>query len=370
MRLKVQTIKTLVWFAIALLVAAIIGLLVYIFLNVVPVIQDKQKKRSKDLAAKIQKAQDVQPTIKARERTAGIDGSQLDNVRLLNITGRDPPPPEVAVDPTDANKPPPLQPITEVLTVSHIIVSALDASRSFATVKYLGETPAVTQPPTATPPGVAPPRHKPQTLQGYVEVGTTLKSPYDKAPFNGKVVAILEDGVEFEWGGERVKLTPPQLSDDFAESRVMPGLEDGAAVDDSGKIPATDESAAATPRSSRSSTTESIASGTHDWYIGTEELARLESEGEAMLAEIEFATTVVKSENNKMRLQLKKVPEGSLAHQRGFRDGDILRAINGQEMSKQSSIVDYVKSNSGQTRFSIELDRLGSKVTKVFTLAR
>jgi type II secretory pathway component PulC len=131
-----------------------------------------------------------------------------------------------------------------------------------------------------------------------------------------------------------------------------------------------DETAAETARRyPATALAESKQINDHDWYIGTDELARLEKEGEALLNEIELSMTVPKSEK-RPRLQMKVVPEGSLAHQRGFRNGDILRTINGEEMSQKSTIISYIKANPRQSTFAVEIERLGSRVTKVFTLAR
>lgn len=369
MRLKVQTIKTLVWLGCALACAAILGLLVYIFLRVVPEIKDANKKRQKDLTARIQKAVAVQPTIKARERAQAINWPQLENLHKLNVTGKEPPPPPPPEEIVDGNTPPPLQPIHEVLVVRSVIAKSNDPSGGFATIHYKAdpETPPL-PPPVTVAPGVVPPRHVPGTVGGYIQVGDSLRDPYNKAPFNSKVVAIAQDGVEFEWGGERVKVMPPTLSQDVGAARTLPGLDDGdpsaAGADATGGGAAVD-----TRRTNPAALAESKAINENDWYIGTDELARLEKEGKELLDEVELATTMVKSEK-RMRLQMKKVPEGSLAHQRGFRDGDILRTINGEDMSNKSNIVKYFEANSRQSKFSIEIERLGTKVTKVFSLAR
>lgn len=368
MRLKVQTIKTLVWFGCALSCAAILGLLVYIFLRVVPEIKDANKKRQKDLTARIQKAVGVQPTIKARERAQAINWGELENLHKLNVTGKEPPPPPAPDEIVDGNAPPPLQPIHEVLVVRSVISKSNNPSGGFATIHYKAdpETP-LPSPPVTVAPGVVPPRHVPGTVGGYIQVGDTLRDPYNKAPFHAKVVAIAQDGVEFEWGGERVKVMPPTLPQpqDVNAVRTLPGLNDTDPSAAGGDASGGAESRRANP----AALAESKAINENDWYIGTDELARLEKEGKDLLDEIELATTTAKSEK-RMRLQMKKVPEGSLAHQRGFRDGDILRTINGEDMSNKSNIVKYFETNSRQSKFSIEIERFGSKVTKVFTLAR
>lgn len=369
MRLKVQTIKTLVWLGCAIAGAAILGLLTYIFLRVVPEIQDKSKKRQKDLSSRIQKAVSVSPTIKARERAQAINWPELDNLHKLNVTGKEPPPPPERTDSTDENAPPPLKPIAEVITVRSVIAIDGAPTRGYATIAYVGDPDPPINPPPVPVSGVVPQkqaRHKPQVSGGYITVGDTLRDPYDKPPFSAKVVAVLNEGVEFEWGGERVIVSPPLMAPIDPDPETMPGLDDAEAVDVTGGGAGTDVAPQRAPRVPQAETT---AVNDNDWYIGTDEMARIEKEGESLLNEIELSITTPKNDK-RPRLQMKVVPEGTLAHQRGFRSGDFLRTINGEDMSQKSSIVDYIKRNPKQSVFSVEIERLGTRITKVFTLAR
>src|SRR5262245_47430176 len=115
MRLKVQTLKSLLWVANAVVGAAIVALLLYLVLHVRVKAPKEHRLDQKTLDAVVA----VKPSIETRERTAGVNWPELENLHKLNITGKDPPPPPTPED-VNPNRPPPLKPIEEVLVIKNI----------------------------------------------------------------------------------------------------------------------------------------------------------------------------------------------------------------------------------------------------------
>lgn len=362
MRIKVQTLKTLLWLLIAVAFAAILGLLVYIFMRVVPIIKDTNKARARGIEKSIKTALAVSPTIKARERSTGLNWSDYENLRNLNVTGKEPPKVE---DPTASATPKSLdlKKVEEVLSIKYI-VSGNTANDSAVAIKYKDEpdTPPPPPPPAGGSATVSSGPAPVRILEGFLRVGDSLKTPYNAAPYNGKVLNIYDYGAELSWGDGKVIVLPTEMPKNRDPVKKM--WDNGGA---GSGVDVVGDSATRVQRNKESKPLDDKSD--NDWYIGTDELARFDTEGEALLGEIELGVTMVKSEN-RQRLALKKVPEGSLAYQRGFREEDVLRSINGEEMSSKSAIVDYFKNNQQLTSYKIEIERRGSKLTKTFRVAR
>jgi hypothetical protein len=357
MRIKVQTLKSLLWIGNALMGAAILALFVDLWFNV------KQKgPREWRLDKKVfEKAIAVSPSIETRGRTSGVNWSQLRNLHELNVTGKEPPPPPPP-DESTTGPAPPLKPITDVLEIKALIYASDDSSIRAVSLRYKEDGDGPPRPPPPAPP-VDPERERSpvRSDRAFVRPGEMVRAPYDQAPFFGKLVEVRLDGAIFSWGGEDVLVAPREMARDVAPVREYAGV-DGATPTAPAETAEAREERAALAR-------ESKALGEHDWYIGTDELERIARDADALLAEINFGSTYVASEK-RTRITLKEVPEGSLAFQRGFRERDILKRINGEEISSTAYISDFVKRNPNVRIFTLELERLGTRVTKTFQLAR
>jgi len=358
MRLKVQTLKSLLWFGNALAAAAILFLLADLVMNV----RVKAPKEWRIDEKELQKAMAVKPTIESRERGTGINWSQLESLHKLNVTGKEPPPPPENV--TTPDSPQPLKPIADVLQVNFITYFSNDSTQCFAQVHYKEDGPVGLRVPEPAVPYDPRVRSKVRTLANFHQVGDSLRAPYDKEPFNGKILDILEDSVKFSWGGEEVVLTTPQLANASTVSEMS--SPDGGADAAEGAEPKKSEPK---PPPAPAASRESRQISENEWFLGTDELTRLEKEGEALFNEIAIGTIFSKSEN-RPRLSLTKVPEGTLAWQRGFREQDILRRIDDEEISSKSFIVEHLKKHANRSRVTLEIERMGTRITKTFQLAR
>src|SRR5690606_22612715 len=167
-------------------------------------------------------------------------------------------------------------------------------------------------------------------------------------PFLGKVKEITPDGIVFSWGGDDVLLQPGEmarLAD--GDVKTMPGLDEP-------KL--SDEELARRMAEAR----ETRQVGEHGWFIGTEELDRLEEEHDRMLAEVEVGMKY-DAGSQRALLQINEIPEDSLVAQRGFEKGDVLLSINGEPISSKYAAIQYFRQNSNSTKFNVEIERRGTR---------
>jgi len=210
-------------------------------------------------------------------------------------------------------------------------------------------------------------RTVPKVLDSFIKIGDELRAPYNEAPFFGKVMGITGDGVRFQWGEEEITLETPKMPDDPGADGlgVMGGIgPDGEPIPGS-------QLQAKKPEEPKQR--ESYKINEHAWFIGADELERIESSHEDLVAEIGVKNMYIpgtNGEKGRLRLVVDKVPEGSLAYQRGFREGDILRTVDGETIQSKASVVSYFKRNTTKEAFTIEIERLGAVVRKTFRVAR
>ncbi len=354
LRMKVQTMRTLLWVGNLAVILAIGALLVKIFLGT-------RQKGPANLFAyldkeKIEAAAEVPPV----EVGDGGRGAQhwplYDATHSLNVTGKEPPAPEV-VDTTEAEAVPDLKPIVDVLRVDLMTISP---EGSWAKIRYLEDGPLGVRPSQATPArtvlGGVRPREEPRLSPGFAFAGDDLRAPWDGAPFHGAVKAITFDGVVFEWGGEEVLLRPGELARPETPAKTMPGLDDPKMSEDE-----------LARRIAKAKVSRPI--GEHGWYLGTDELDRLEEKHEELLAEVGVGMTYSRSEGRPL-LQLNKIPSDSPVAERGFEEGDIVLSINDEPISSKYAAIQYFRQNPKTTKFNVEIERRGSRITKVFETAR
>lgn len=355
-RIKVQSMRSLLWLGNFLVFAGIALLLVQIFVA--------SRSKGKLLASMPQEKIDDQlkgdASIQKSARGQQMDWKQFHNLWELNVTGKEPPPPP---DPTkDAEAAvPTLTPIENCVAVD-LVQYAKNQQLAWAQLRYLEPDmdPALTSP-TTTPEIFYDPGSARIALDWY-QPGAALRGKYAGSPFSAKIVEILESGVKFSWGGEE-KLVPMRMVKDTLEGvpgavQTLPGLD--------GKPTGGGTLA---PSMSAEEKKETRQLGENSWFIGTDELERVEREHDAMLDEIKIKSEY-SARDKRTYIKLTKVPEGSLAKQRGFLEDDVLRRINGEEITSKMFVVNFVKEHPGVSTFTLELERRGTRITKSFQIAR
>lgn len=355
MRLKVQTLRTLLWLGNLLVIVAIAVLLGQAYMAT----KGKGKKKVSPFLPpeRIEEALKAEASIKQRESSGAQAWATYDSCYRLNITGKEPPPPPPPDDPREII--PNLKPITEVIRVDMFVVGA---DGGYASVRYLEDghlgMPANTAAPT--PSGIPGKRAPANRAEEFVRPGANLRSPYDKPPFLGKVLEITPKGVRVSWGGkDDVFVVPDQLDRTGTQApRTMPGLGDNPASE-------------AEIASHREQIRASRQIKDHSWFIGSDELEQIQNEHEEILKDVGIGVTMSREDQQpRPLLKLTKVPSESLVAERGFEVGDILHSINGEPISSKFAAIQYFKQHQNLSTFNIEIERRGSRITKVFEIAR
>ncbi|MFH0946043.1 MAG: PDZ domain-containing protein [Planctomycetota bacterium] len=349
LRMKIQTIRSLLWIGNLLAISGIALLIGKLYVGNRP----GSKMFEYIPPDRISKAMEVEATIKVADKGPNRDWGLLDNCWKLNVTGKEE---AKKVEKAGGDEPKPkLKPIEEVLRVEMMIAAG---TRSRASIHYLedgdGDTPAGKSPPRPFSPEAG--RHVPVPAPNLLQVGDALRSPYDGDPYLGKIQEITSEGVKFTWGGDDVVLQTSELDRALDKPRQLPGLHDGP-VDEAQLAMDAEQAKLSRPLDD------------DGWFIGTTERDRIIAEQEDLAAEIGVGPAYSKREK-RMYVKITKIPEGSLAEQRGFKVDDVLRRINGTDIVSKSDLIRYIQKHPDQPRYSIEIMRRGTRITKTFQIAR
>ena len=114
--------------------------------------------------------------------------------------------------------------------------------------------------------------------------------------------------------------------------------------------------------------TESRKIDDDTWFIGTKEKDRITSDYEKLWSEVTWSVQRHK-EDRRQYLMVSKIPEGSLAKERGLEEGDLLRSINGRPIVNKSSVFQYFEENPSFRIYRVEIERRGKRMTRVFQVA-
>lgn len=374
-RVKVQSLRTLLWLGNAAIILAIVGLLAVIVINF--------KKRKGDFApfdtARVKKEMEKGPTIDIGKDDSGRGQfSKYASVWDLNITGRDEVVAKVDEAPTEVAAAVP--PIADELGIE-MVVTAAESTLRMVELKYKKLEAATTPTPSGAPNarGVAPPagagpgagatatteRSVAKTSFKLLREGDPLQDPYDKAPYNAKVVQIASDEVIFSWGGKEEALPVPKLNDvSLTPPKTLPSIPNLPNArpntgDENGEVAA--DQPVIDP-------TESRKIDENTWFIGTKEKERIKADYEKLWSEITWSVQRHK-EDRRQYLMVSKLPEGSLAKERGLEEGDLLRSINSRTIVNKSSVFQYFEENPNFGTYRVEIERRGKRLTRVFTVA-
>lgn len=353
LRLKVQTLRSLLWLGNLIALVGIILVIVKMYLGAT----GKSKIFERIKNKRIVEAMKVEPSIKGRSTDNSRDWDLFESCWTLNVTGKEPPKPVEVID--EAPEAPKLRPIEEVIQVDMIVAMGDDIG--YCGVRYIAEAEdgggAINQPVGRMGGGGAGGPPPDQSLDLH-SVGDELREPWNAAPFEGKVLAVTPDVVRFSWGGEEHELCPEKTEFlEPPEGGVRKMSLDGKSQD---AEPDPD-----LPRGEAAK--ESRALNEHDWFIGSEERDRIIKDQEKLKKEFDLSFTFHKGQP---LMTLTNVPAGSLAAQRGFQKGDIIRSIDGKPVRNKNALVRHLNSSPDQSRYDVVLERNGKVIHKKFSVAR
>jgi hypothetical protein len=375
-RVKVQTLRTMLWLGNAVVILAIVGLLAVIVINF--------KKKKGDFAPfdtnRLKKELQKGPSIDVDKDDGGRGQfNKYTSVWDLNITGREEAVAKVDDTPKDVVSAVPA--IAEELGIE-MVVSAAESTRRMVELRYKKLEAALPTPTSGAPNarGASAPVSGPGATAGatapnersvaktsfrLLREGDVLQDPYDKAPYNAKVVQIASDEVIFSWGGKEEALPVPKLTDvPMSKPKVQPSVPGlpNARTDDEATA---DETPSDEPPIDP---TESRKIDENTWFIGTKERDRIKADYETLWSEVTWSLERHK-EDRRQYLKVAKIPEGSLAKERGLEEGDLLRAINGRTVVNKSSVFQYFEENPNYRTYRVELERRGKRFTRIFQVA-
>ncbi len=356
LRMKVQTTRSLLFLGVFLGVAAILFLVSRLFIDL------KKKTLFPQIPPdKISEAANKASPSKGVEASGSGEGARdYKAARViweLNITGKEPEKPaDVAGSQPTAQTEKKLEDVINVM----LLFWAPEPEKRCAKIAYDEDLNATPVPANAVvAPGTNRGRQKPETLPTYKRIGDKLRAPYDGPQYNGKIVDITKEAVICEWYGKQVEVKPSRIDTSGVDKKPvqkLPGLDpnDPDASQPAEMIELKNDS----------------PMGANGWFIGTDTRDLVERDYEKLLDTIELAPDFDPRVRGRIRLKISKLPDDHLAAKRGFEVGDVIKKVNGVDISSKASLANYIKENKSLSNYSIEIERRGSTITKEFRIAR
>ena len=180
--------------------------------------------------------------------------------------------------------------------------------------------------------------------------GDPLRPPYDKEPYNGKILKIEADRVTFSFKGKDVVLTPPFAGEDEGERLKGTGAP---------SLPSKIVRTAPPPPPE----TKEVEPG--HWLLSLEETKYVRKSWEQELNRM-TVSSVKNPRTGKTELKLADLKPDSLAARRGFQKGDTLISINGYPIHSKAQAINYVKEHPDLGTYEVKIERMGKVITKVF----
>jgi hypothetical protein len=341
--MNIGQVKILSWGSAGLLAG---GLGLYVFLFITDLEQKRSLPNGKDVEKVLEAVQPVKA--KASDLVSYEDIRRLylpscerckDNksCRHLNWTGKAPPPPPTAQEPTEPVKPPKV-PVAELIRIAMVQVDLAGPSQSFVFMKYRPKA------------GV----QSAGAAGGFVlHEGDRLASPHDGI----RVEKIAAEGVAFafdEEGREGEIVTPSEF--DLKTMIVQVG-PDGVVMPKVAGIPKGDF-APWRPAQTK-------AFGQNRYMLGTEDIAYAnEHYAEIVANDVRTARHQDKRTGKYDGIEIKAVTPGSYVERHGGQEGDIIKSINGHPVTSVQEAINYAKMNANQfTTWEVVIERNGKLQT-------
>lgn len=187
-----------------------------------------------------------------------------------------------------------------------------------------------------------------KVMRLHISEGQTLTSPYDVAPYFGKLLSVTQQTATFQWGKIEVVVTP--------------GLAFGG---DQGPISDWTISAVDDPTSALDGVPEeTIELGPGTWLIGEIDKLYMQEHGAEMLQkDLNLRTIPPKKEGERSMLELTHVEPGSLPARLGFASGDRIVSVNGIPMVSQVAAVNWYRAYPNEHAYYVIYQRRGAMKT-------
>lgn len=124
----------------------------------------------------------------------------------------------------------------------------------------------------------------------------------------------------------------------------------------------------ATPPPAVETVTESYEASPNVWVIAGKEVEHVGENMDSMIDELSPRSVFNRETRRYEGIQMGRVPESSLAYQRGFREGDTVISINGVAVSSVTEVRNYVRANKNLPEYVVRFSRRGEIMTRVFRI--
>jgi hypothetical protein len=231
-------------------------------------------------------------------------------------------------------------PLSDIVEIMGILKSSVRAE-SMTRLRYVKED-------TST--------EKPFKLEIWTREGESLKPPYDAHPYYAKIERIDEEQVVFSYRGEEVALSPETVS---PKGRT-PAKGDIESEPTTG-IPK--EVLDLYPEPPR----ETVEYKPDHYYLSEKERTFWSDDWEQEIKKSPIVG-IRNPKTGKTELTLTKVPENSMAAQRGFQSNDVLISINGTPIHNKPSAINYFNEHPDEGSYVVQFRRAGRIMTKTFVV--
>ncbi|MHC4941706.1 MAG: hypothetical protein ACYTG7_01660 [Planctomycetota bacterium] len=193
-------------------------------------------------------------------------------------------------------------------------------------------------------------------LEIWTREGEALKPPYDAHPYYAKIDRIEDEQVIFSYRGEEVALSPETVS---PKGRT-PASEDDETAAVSGVPKEVLDLYPEPPK-------ETVEIKPGYWYFSKKETTFWANDWEQELKSSPIVG-IRNPKSGKTELTLTKVPENSMAAQRGFQSNDVLISINGTPIHNKPSAINYFNEHPNEGSYVVQFRRAGRIMTKTFVV--
>lgn len=262
----------------------------------------------------------------------------------MNWTGKLPPKP-VEVVKNEGPKELPKTPVADLLKILLVQVDTDDGAGSLAYVSFVD-------------PGLSAAALAPD--DSILRIGDDLGGKYSHVV----VDAIARDGVTFRFTDDEEREPETLRSLAFpaeASSLIVKVGEDGVLVPVSAPIPTS-----ARPIDNRKIPDITILIAENHYLVGKSDREQWAQDYSKILAEVRYDRHRDPKTGEVNGIELKEVPEGSVAAGYGAKAGQVIKSINGHPVTSVNEAISYAKQNQDKyTKWTVVYEEQGKEYTKI-----
>ncbi len=263
--------------------------------------------------------------------------ADYEQIWLARVDGSVPPRPEEELQRNQQRKEPEkpkAPPIDSVLEVG-MLVWSVDPLNRLVAVEYVQDAPGL-------------PADVSKLRRLHLTEGEPLKSPYDREPYNGRVVRIDPQEVVFHWGEGEVTVSPGL--DSAGDGMPVDRVTFATTVDLSAEFDSWPE--------------QTTRRDDGSFVVGSQDLEQFAGGGEALQQQLR-ARSITPTGGGRSFLELTEVEPGSMPSRFGFQTGDRILSVNGHPMSSMAEAIAWGKAHPNEPQYTVVWERAGKQQTTI-----